>query len=66
MVQGSVKETLNELMKAEAEKLIQAAQYGHHEQQQSYLPKRRYYEDLPLDCKHRMRTNLFFDWEIIH
>ena len=36
LVRGSVEETLNELLEAEAEKLTQAARYERNEQRQSY------------------------------
>ena len=36
LVRGSVEETLNELLEAEAEKLTQAARYEHNEQRQGY------------------------------
>ena len=36
MVRGSVEETLNELLEAEAEKLTQAARYERNEQRQGY------------------------------
>ena len=36
LVRGSVEETLNELLEAEAEKLTQAAQYERNEQRQDY------------------------------
>lgn len=36
LVRGSVEETLNELLKAEAEKLTQAARYERNEQRQGY------------------------------
>ncbi len=36
LVRGSVEETLNELLEADAEKLTQAAQYECNEQRQSY------------------------------
>lgn len=36
LVRGSVEETLNELLEAEAEKLTQAARYERNEQHQSY------------------------------
>ena len=36
LVRGSVEETLNELLEAEAEKLTQAARYERNEQRQGY------------------------------
>lgn len=36
LVRGSVEETLNELLEAEAERLTQAARYEHNEQRQGY------------------------------
>ena len=36
-MRGSVEETLNELLEAEAEKLTQAARYERNEQRQGYL-----------------------------
>ena len=36
LVRGSVEETLNELLEAEAEKLTQAARYEHSEQRHGY------------------------------
>ena len=36
LVQGSVEETLNELLEAEAEKLTQASRYECNEQRQGY------------------------------
>ena len=36
LVRGSVEETLNELLEAEAEKLTQSARYKHNEQRQGY------------------------------
>ena len=39
LVRGSVEETLNELLEAEAEKLTQAARYERNEQRQGDYPK---------------------------
>ena len=36
LMRGSVEETLNELLEAEAEKLTQAVRYEHNEQRQGY------------------------------
>ena len=38
LVRGSVEETLNELLEAEAQKLTQAARYERNEQRQGYRP----------------------------
>ncbi len=38
LVRGSVEETLNELLKQEAEKLTQAARYERNEARQGYRP----------------------------
>ena len=41
LVRGSVEETLNELLEAEAEKLTQAARYERNEQRHSRCPSSR-------------------------
>ena len=55
LVRGSVEETLNELLEAEAEKLIQVARYERKEQRQGY--RSGHYCDFPSEHWTRIRTN---------
>jgi len=69
LVRGSVEETLNELLEAEAEKLTQAARYERNEARQGYYRSGHYDRNLTTtsgDALHVSRPKgLFFETAII-